>query len=512
MNFGSHDEGILAKIRLKNKNVSAFLNDSERFDAILKEAYELDKKAGTWSNRDFSYHQKAHEKIADALVLFVDSTQWLLDKQSSKKMKEESFDAEVYEKWIETCKKLLNALWQVTGTYTNYRNSLGMSNGDENIASIFREARRQVPQNSEYIKDPAFIHFSDDFRKAALLLFDNGQIELARRFALISAIEDIWDTEWRDAIDGLTAIYFRYYWAKNYDRAVPELIKVLRWLYAAYSEWKEQERTDLQIDELQSYLVSDWDIVNEQLRTLILNFWEQTINRKPELSNDEFIFSRVIDRLVQRREYDKAFKLVEKRIRIISEESGHQENFRTLAKMAKLGFSLKDHDLSAVLRSNNELKASYLENRVSELAKCMGFLELGDRLWDYKNPDLSTFMGKTKTVEVDVNRYKLEYCSGKERKVFFLAECKWRNKPTTVKDLVFFQAKVIDFFQQQRIQNANYPKKLASQMGAIWFVSIGGFAPDVLKRRFDIGNSCVELISRQELNELLERNGQQAQF
>lgn len=497
----NYSNGGIRKSRLDKKSANRFLSQLECFNLLITQAYQINKEVYKESEVDWKLHKQVNRIIGNALVIFADTTEWLADKQKSKRKKPKILDAERL--WVDASKTLLGALSDLTSMYTNYKESLGMVNGNMDIPSVFREI--DFEEFCGHFCQPYGIDFSSIFCQAAEILFNNGRLTLARRFALISAMEDIWNGEWRDSQDALTLIYLKFYHNKQYELAIVELIRTLKWLYLLNKGWQDQLPTSRIIKELQYYFIDDWKLANEATRAQMVDFLRVAIKKEPYFDDVEYVLSIVIDSLVCARQYDNAFKVVLEQITILAKEPADEHNFKLLKKMALLGFSLKDKNIESITKSNDNLKGSYLENKVCELAQMLGYPETGERIWNYKDESLKSFLkdSATKSVEIDVNRHKAEFPNGKEKKVLFLAECKWRNKPIGLKDIAFFRAKIADLIQQTAEDVKKYPTKTAPRLGEVWFVSVSGFVPQVLNQKFVVKGLEIKLMDGKRLNELL---------
>lgn len=169
---------------------------------------------------------------------------------------------------------------------------------------------------------------------------------------------------------------------------------------------------------------------------------------------------------------------------------------------------MKDRNIEALKDDFDKIKSEYLEHKVSELACCMGYSEKGERVWKFRNPLLYKFIKdkKTNSVEIDVHQYQTEHVSGKERRVFLAAECKYRERTARVRDLKFFQQKIVDLYEQMKEQDERFPRKAVPRVGNLWFVSVKGFSKKALARSFKVSGCSMEPIDRVKLNRLLKEN------
>ena len=491
--------------RAKRKTKRMFFQELDQIRSNIVKAYEIsndlkDRGEDWLLNRDF------YSKLCEALSMFSDVTGWLHDLQLLSEAESKEIDTKLRESWAAIAKEIINALNELTETYTTYEDSLGMADGDNSISNLFLNAYGR--NHHKYSNKP---YFSDSLGNAAEILFENNDFELACRYALMAAIEAIWNsTDWEDAMVAFTLIPREYEKKGMVDESVDYSLKILRWLYSFYSELHEQEGADIFIVYLQSDLVGQWDRITSNTRKKVVEFWKDVINSKPCFYNQSFILPAIIDTLVSSNRYNEACKIVKDRIANLTkcewarcDFTTSEELLQNLGDLAELGFSLKDKNLESLTKDLDKFKSKFVENKVSELAFCMGYNEAGEREWIFKNPVLQKFMKdkQTRTVELDMHQRKREQVSGKEREILFLAECRYRNKPSSKKDIEFLCCKVLDLLEQKKEECKKYPSKIAPKVGELWFVSIHGFKTKSIA--FEVNECKVKLIDGDRLNKML---------
>jgi len=237
---------------------------------------------------------------------------------------------------------------------------------------------------------------------------------------------------------------------------------------------------------------------------------------KGYLAFDDYMILDIIEHLTKCNMYETASGIVEARIDALVSYCMNKPDFtrlksdkllQSLKHLAKIGFNLKDRKIQSLNENIRFLKSIYLEDRVSKLAKCIGYSEEGYRVWRFKDPKLKQFMkNDTATVGIDVHRGKIEYAKGKERKILFIAECRYRNKPASLKDVKFFLQKAKDLLNIEKDSLKHQPGKLTPRIGELWFVSVSGFQKTVLSKVFRIGDCVLKPLKIAELNGMLKQN------
>jgi len=137
-----------------------------------------------------------------------------------------------------------------------------------------------------------------------------------------------------------------------------------------------------------------------------------------------------------------------------------------------------------------------------ELVKGINVHEIGNPIDSFPK---KRARAKTKTVEIDVHQTRTEHTSGRERKVLFIAECKFRGKGKlgTKGEVKFFMYKAKDLLKQQKGMSKRFPETWSPRIGDIWFVSINGFRKSALAETFQVDGCTIKLIDGNELNERL---------
>jgi hypothetical protein len=492
------------RAHLRSKSEPSFLEELNDIRSMLSQACRIGHglREEAWSKK----HQQLYNILEEALSTFVDVTDWLHEALALCEEGHKKVDVELRKSWIVVAKQLIDILTELTFAYTTYENALGMGDGDLSISNLFLNADVKPYFSPE--------HISDSFGCAAEISVKSGEFQLAERYALVATIQAIWNsTDWEDARAGLAIIPREFERQKKFDESVKYTVRMLRWLYSFYSNWKEQYGADIYIIDLQSDLVFQWDKITDNAKRHVIEFWKDVINIRPCFYNQGFVLSTVIDALVGLDKYDEAFKLVEDRIALLARHSWARcdcipsELPRNIGDLAKLGFHLKDRNIEPLLEVLDIFKSKFVEDKVSELADRMGYIEKEKKVWVFKNPVISKFMKdlRTTTVEVDVHQRLTEKRRGKERKVLFLAECKYTNKPATKKDIEFFTCKAKDLLEQEE-EHKKFPDLLPPKLGELWFVSIHGFRKNVheLADTLKVDGCQVRLIGGKELNDKLE--------
>jgi hypothetical protein len=448
---------------------------------------------------------QVYKSLCCALHSFAMTTNLLYDRLEIGGKNTNVKDTLEVQEWSQVAKRLVNALRDLTRTETTYEESFGTMDECCTVDIVFTNAKDDKCKSCNSWSSTLLVGFVH----AAEILFRKGESELGERYALMRAISYVWSWEEREdkiiAIDLIPSLYLKY--GKAGESVIYHSLRMLKWLYAYYlnfPSYAEQWGLDEIIQEFQSDLLSGLDEITVEERQLIMEFWKTVINNRPELYNYDFVLSQVVDYLCGLGRQKEGFELVEKGIEFLSSCS-EQEKLIQLAKLAKLGFCLKDRNIENMTENIDVLKSSIVDNKTSELAKSLGYDEEGERVWDYKSPIVGNFMGDkaTKSVEIDVHQMKTEHQSGKERKLLFLAECKYRKKPAATNEVEFFMHKVKDLLEQKQTECEKYPKKLAPKLGEFWFVSISGFSQEALTKAFDVEGCRMRLIDGKEFNDML---------
>lgn len=486
----------------------SFFDELDKIQSSISRVYELNANKARNSNTRVLY-----ENACGALYKFANSTDWLYERLSQTSLKKE---AEFKENWIVTAKRVIDMLKDNTLAYSTYEDSLGMPS-DQSVSNLFLNFK-----GSKDIEKP---YFPTAFCKASEILYKNGEFEYAQRYALIAAIEALWDMyryEKDDVFGALMQIPYSLEDDGMHDEAVEYIIKMLNWLYAFYKEWGLQEAADTFILMLGYELINRWKKISRNMKEKVAKFWEKAMRNVVEVFKgwlvfDDYMIIDLIDILVKSNMYKKAFQIVEARIDALVSYGRNNKDFtrlksdqllQSLKYLAKLGFDLKDRKIESLNENLCFLRSIYLEDKVSKLAYRLGYSQEGYRVWKFKDPTLKQFIknSSTTTVEIDVHRSKTEYVQGKKRKTLFIAECKYRNKPATLKDVKFFLHKAEDLLNIEKDLVRHLPEKLIPKIGELWFVSASGFRKAVFSNIFRIGDCVLKPLKIDELNRLLKKN------
>jgi len=489
------------------KSLHAYFDELKKIQSSISRVYELNaSKAGNSNTRVL------YENACGAISKFADLTDWLYEKLSQGSLEKE---VEFKEKWLVTAKRVVDMLEDNTLAYTSYEDSLGMPS-DESVSNLFLNLK-----GGKDVEKPCF---PTAFCEASDILFKNGEFDYAQRYALIAAIEALWDMytyEKADVFEALMQIPCSLEDKGKCDEAVEYIIKMLDWLYAFYEEWKLQEAADIFIVMLSYELISRWEKINYKMKEKVAKFWEKVVKSVVEVFKgylvfDDYMILDLIEHLVKSNMYETAFGMVEARIDALVSYGMDKQEFtklksdkllQSLKHLAKLGFNLKDRKIQSLNENLRFLRSIYLEDKVSKLARCMDYSQEGYREWKFKDPTLKQFMkNDTATVEIDVHRGRIEHVKGKERKILFIAECKYRNKPASLKDVKFFLHKAKDLLNREKDSVKHLPGKLTPRIGELWFVSASGFRKTVLSKVFRIGDCVLKPLKMTELNEMLKQN------
>lgn len=445
--------------RVKSKSKQAFLKEVNELKSHILKAYEVHDDLARKSETDWVKHRQLYEELCKALLIFVGVTDWLYDLLLLSEAENREMDLKLEKTWIAVARGFIKSLQELTPIYTTYEDSLGWM-GDTDISHLFLEAYgRHERETKPHL---SFMHASDSLGRAAKILFRKSEFRLASRYALMSAIEAIWNsTDKDDVLVALDIIPSEFTKQGMNDESVGYQVKILEWLYACYSEWEEQRGADWYIRDLQSDLIGRWGKLTDKAKRVVIEFWKNALHREPYFFDQDFVLSTVIDELASSDRYREAFEVVERRITLLATHPppsivlSSDKLLQELRDLAKLGFNLKDRDIESLKETLDEFKSRYLENKVSELADRMGFKEHGELIWKFKDPILHKFIKnkKTNTVEIDVHQSKTEYSSGKERRILFMAECKYTAKPVTMRDVNFFSYKAKDLFMRLKTED-----------------------------------------------------------
>lgn len=502
--------------RVERKSKQAFFEELNEIKSNILEAYEIHNDLKS-KNQDWLLSRDFYESLCKALSIFADVTDWLHDVLLLSEARNKERKVKFEKAWIIAAKQIIDDLKELTFVYTTYDDSLGMGNGDLSISNLFLNLYSSS-RDDRYDERP---YFPENFRNAAEILCKNREFDLAYRYALMAAIDAIWDQyryEKDDVVLALMTIPYKLEEQGMHDDSANYIAKTLEWLYKFYSEWEDQYDAPVYIHYLHYELISLWNKITNKAKKNVTQFWDRVIKIviEEELVFNDFFLSDLVTVLVEFDRYKDAFEIVETGLTYTVTHAKNildmkrlklDDVLQNMLNLAKLGFSLKDRNVESLKKNVDIIKSYALENKVSELARYMGYTEYGDRVWRFKDPRLHEFMEnkKTNTVEIDTHQWKIEYSSGKERKILFLAECKYTNKSATKKDVEFFLYKAKDLLKQLKADAKRYPEKLVPKIGEIWFVSIAGFDELPSKQIPRVDGSEVKLIDGYELNNRLKK-------
>jgi len=486
------------------------LNISIAYEIVSK--YE---KKGDWLF-DQEYYRVMNVVITD----FAKVTDWLDDeiaKESTEEQIKNGSRNQLIQCWIQVAKHLIEILEKTSSVSTTFEDSFGMGNGDCGVSCIVLNLK-----DVDYDQRP---YFQDILYSAAQILLDNGEFDLASRYALMAAIESIWSRGRSDKEEVSIALDVipSYLWKKReYIKYVDYIIKIFDWLYAFNNEWGEQFDAFIYLQYFHYDLLNYYNDLDEESKVKVIDYWKKSIKiivtyYKGGLLFDNFLISDLVDEMVKDNKFDEAFQIIMIRIdalilnskEILWVKQDKLEDFlKSIRNLMQTGFELKDKNTDRIKNVLNNMKSGGLENSVFKLANNLGYINSEENEWVYKDKKILEFIKdkNTKTIEIDTNQSKIEYKSGKERKIIFFAECKYKEKPATIRDIEFFYNKAKDFLDHQKDRAKLYPKKLLPRYGELWFVSIKGFTDDskLIKRR--IGKCTIKLVDGAELNEQLKMN------
>ena len=497
--------------KLVKKDLQIFLDELNKIQSSISRVYELNASKARSSNRYTLY-----KNACGAISKFADLTDQLHEKLSQESLEKE---VELEKRWIVTAKQVVDMLKNNTLAYTTYEDSLGMPS-DESVSNLFLNFK-----GSKDVKKP---YFPTAFCRASDILFKNGEFEYAERYSLIAAVEALWDMyhyEKDDVYEALMQIPWSLEGQGKNDEATEYIIKMLNWLYEFYIEWGLQEAADTFILMLSQELINRWETINHRMKEKVAKFWEESIRIVVEVFKgwlvfDDYMISNLVDILVKSSMHERAFRIVDARIEALVSHAVNYKDFTTLKSnqllqslkyLARAGFDLKDRKIQSLNENLRSLRSIYLEDRVSKLAGYMGYSQEGYRVWKFKDQTLKQFMknNHTTTIEIDIHRSKSEHVRGKERKILFIAECKYRNKLATLKDVRFFFYKAKDLLNREKDSVKHLPSKMLPKIGELWFVSANGFRKNVFSKVFRIGDCVLKPMEIAELNKMLKKNNLQ---
>ena len=503
------------KKRVMRKSTHVFLAELDKIGSNISDAYKIGERFVGRSKTDVDVltYQEICERICEALSIFADVTDWLSDVISIDRKSHIRGKIKLETGWISVARAIMKALGELTYAYTTYNDSMGME-GDCSISNLFLNVRRHEGERRPY--------FPDSLTRAAEILFKNGELELAKQYALLSSIEAIWDQyryEKDDVFEALMTIPWQFEDQKRYDESVDYIIRLLDWLYEFYSRWRGQEYEELYIQQLQYELRDRLGSVTEETLQKVIGFFQRIIATisKTNWEVDEFVLLSATDVLKKLDRVDDASKLVRTALDLAIENSKETASLdrprlegilRRIRNLVDLALDLKEQNFEALKNDFDRLKSEHLEHSVSQLACYLGYGEKGERVWKFKNPILHEFM-KSKnndSVEIDVHQYRTEHVSGKERRVIFAAECRFRERRAKARDVEFFRQKMADLYEQLKGQDESFPEKTTPRLDTLWFVSVNGFDKKVLARPFKVRDCKIELVDRIKLNRLLKDN------
>ncbi|MFB0514873.1 MAG: hypothetical protein ACETVQ_04770, partial [Candidatus Bathyarchaeia archaeon] len=266
--FPSDDYTQELSERVKRKSKQAFLKEVNELKSHILKAYEVHDNLVRKSETDWGKHRQLYEELCKALLIFVGVTDWLYDLLLLNEAENREMDLRLEKTWIAVARQFIKSLQELTPIYTTYEDSLGWM-GDTDVSHLFLEAYgRHERETKPHL---SFMHASDSLGRAAKILFRKGEFELASRYALMSAIEAIWNsTDKDDVLVALDIIPSEFTKQGMNEESVNYQVKMLEWLYACYSEWKEQWGADWYIRDLQSDLIGQWGELTDKAKRLVI--------------------------------------------------------------------------------------------------------------------------------------------------------------------------------------------------------------------------------------------------
>lgn len=295
------------KKRIKRKSKHAFQTNVDEIRSDISDAYKIGKRfvGKSAMEIDTASYKKVCQRICRALAVFSDITDWLHDIISLDAKLNSKRNIRLEESWIDIARAILKALEELTYAYTTYSDSLGMT-GDYSISNLFLNVE-------EYKEEKPY--FPDNLTQAAEILFENGELELATRYSLISAIEAIWDQyryEKDDAFTALMTIPWLFEEQKRYDESVDYIVKTLEWLYEFHVNWEGQEYEELYIHYLQCELRERLDNITEETRQKATESFQRIVEtiEKKNLEIDDMLLLSAIEILERLGRLNDAFRIV----------------------------------------------------------------------------------------------------------------------------------------------------------------------------------------------------------
>lgn len=309
---------------------------------------------------------------------------------------------------------------------------------------------------------------------------------------------------------------------KEYVKYIEFMTKIFEWLYAFYDEWGEQYYSSLYLHYFWLEILNNYKDLDKVAKNSIINYVKKSVknivkfDRGGQLFEDYFM-SYLIDEISKDNKFDDAFQIIKIRIDALilnsiilvgTEQDNLDKYLKSLSNLIQIGFELKDKNSTNIKTLLDKMKSDVLESRLSSLAINIGYVKPEDKEWYYKNDKILEFIKdkNTKTIEIDINQSKIEHQRGKERKVLFFSECKYKTKPATIRDIKFFYNKAIDFLEQQKDHARQYPKRLLPRYDELWFVCIKGFTDNARLLTHNIGRCKIKLVDGAALNKHLTLN------
>lgn len=163
----------------KLKELIDFNHNIEKIKTNISTAYEIVSN----SNERWPPNQEYYLVMYQVITDFSNVTEWL-DKKLSYEPEKAGSDKNIVDSWIHLAKLVIDILQKTSSVSTTFEDSLGMGNGDSGFSNIALNL-----EDLNYDERP---YFQDSLLRAAEILIDNGEFELASRYALMSAIETIW--------------------------------------------------------------------------------------------------------------------------------------------------------------------------------------------------------------------------------------------------------------------------------------------------------------------------------
>lgn len=445
-----------------------------------------------------------YAQMASALTRFSEYSQLSLDYHRGRKQSHSKRVSGITQNWEETTREICRGL--VSGSYSVSIDK-GSLSADTSVSNVFLEVEKT---NYDHRPD-----ISRAFLTMAELLLDVDR-QLAAELGFAAFVDAFWGNGWRyeheDVMDAIYTIPQMLRERGLHNEAVAYILHLLDALLTHLSifEHDEYEGTT-SVTIAFDVLFEDWQKTDELVRARTLNW----IVRSDEFVANEFVFSRILKILTAENEFKGASELVSHRFDLAINKLRTTQDRRIMLALTKeiedewkLFRELLAKDKSAVLSTLRQFEAFHLEDRVDELAEKIGFDEShsSERNFEFKDPELRKCV-KSKNVEVDVLRSRIDYINGKRKERYFIAECKTSVKKASWKDFECFVRKANDFIAQEKAKSKSYKGVDIPRIEEPWFVSLSGFDFDTKSsNRLKVDSREVVLVDKKMLNAKFKRN------